>query len=61
MEVELMASHVARHQILAAANKGRDARLKRFTMKTIQHAVFKVRQKKLVKGAVLKLAGFNES
>lgn len=53
------ARDVARRMIVKAANAGRDERLKPYSLRTIQRAVFKVRRNRLVKPEVLVAAGFN--
>lgn len=57
-DLERVARATARWKILNAANTDRPTHLTPFTMRTIQHAVFKCRQRALVKPMVLAAAGY---
>lgn len=57
---ERVARRAAAYEILLAANASRPIFLKPFGMRTIQQAVFKCRQFKLVKPMVLAAAGYRE-
>lgn len=56
---ERRARRWARLAILSAANRGLDPRTKKYSMRTIQGAVCKVRRFGLVKDKVLVTAGYN--
>lgn len=57
---ERVARRAARYEILVAANASRPIYLKAFGMRTLQQAVFKCRQRALVKPLILAAASFGK-